>query len=432
MNGTHCAYCEKLDENGNFTYKNINSKEYTESHFQTVDFICSGKEETYKPRFTVMGFQYVLLKDWPEEVKPEKFTAIAVYSDMEQTFAFTCSDADVNKIVENTSWSVKDNFLDVPTDCPTRERAGWTGDAQLFFNTGNYMMDQRAFFRKWMRDVADCQKANGMVYNINPSNPSGSALYEWVSMEGSSGWGHAMILIPYYYWKRYGDDSLIRQLWDHMEQCFRFYHQRMGKRNILSLFSPKRSSYDKYLSACGRDFGEWTEPKDCAPPILSLMVPAPEEATAYHSYSARLMAEMAKHLCKDVADVYEEIADKTEETYNYYFVQNGNVESNRMCKYVRPCALGLARGEARQKLMSKLVELNRQRAYRIGTGFLTTPFVLTLLTQAGAGDDAFKILTNPAFGWVQQIRAGYHRLGKLDARCILEPLFQGRLLPVAI
>lgn len=63
---------------------------------------------------------------------------------------------------------------------PTRERAGWTGDAQLFFNTGNYMMDQRAFFRKWMRDVADCQKGNGLVYNVNPTGGKKSGLIEWI------------------------------------------------------------------------------------------------------------------------------------------------------------------------------------------------------------------------------------------------------------
>ncbi len=95
-------------------------------------------------------------------------------------------------------WSVKGNFLDVPTDCPTRERAGWNGDAQLFFNTGNYLMDQAAFFRKWMRDMADCQKNNGMIYNINPSNPGAGAFMEWLSVEGGVGWGDAFLMIPYF------------------------------------------------------------------------------------------------------------------------------------------------------------------------------------------------------------------------------------------
>ncbi|MBR1757429.1 MAG: family 78 glycoside hydrolase catalytic domain [Lachnospiraceae bacterium] len=402
------VFGEKLDNAGNFTVKNISYHgEYTDSRFQKITLTCDAESHTYKPRFTVMGFQYVLLLDWSEEVRAENFTAIAVYSDMDTTFAFESSDAGINQIVKNTFWSVKGNFLDVPTDCPTRERAGWTGDAQLFFNTGNYMMDQRAFFRKWMRDVADGQKANGLVYNINPSAPSGNGFIEWVSMEGSAGWGDAMITIPYYYWKRYGDDVLLREFWTPMERCLAFFESRMGKRNLFSLKSPERSPYDKYLVASGRHFGEWTEPDDCAPGKSSLVLPAAEEATAYLSYAARLMAEMASYLGKSAdATRYQEIADRTKEAYNYYFVKNGDVTSNRMCKYVRPCGLDLAEGTAREKLLEKIVTLNRERNYKIGTGFLTTPFVFEMLSEAGASDDAYRTLTNPELGWMQQIHQG--------------------------
>lgn len=287
--GHKCSmvFGEKLDVEGNFTYKNISAKgEYDKCHFQTVDIICDGKKHVYKPNFSVMGFQYVLLLDWPEDVRPEDFVAIAVYSDMEETFEFDSSDDGLNQIVKNTYWSVKGNFLDVPTDCPTRERAGWTGDAQLFYNTGNYMMDQRAFFRKWLKDVADGQKENGMIYNTNPTIPGKSSLYEWVSMEGSAGWGDAMIIIP------------------------------------------------------------------------------------------------------------------------YYFLQDGDMETDRMCKYVRPCGLNLVEGQIKKKLLAKIVKLNRDRNYKIGTGFLTTPFVFEMLTEAGASDDAYETLMNPDFGWMQQVNMG--------------------------
>ena len=406
--GQKCSmvFGEKLDDNGNFTYVNISSKgEYDKCHFQTVDLTCDGHEHVYKPRFTVMGFRYALLLDWPEEVKAENFTAIAVYSDMDTSFTFESSDSGLNQIVKNTFWSVKGNFLDVPTDCPTRERAGWTGDAQLFYNTGNYMMDQRAFFRKWLRDVADGQKASGLVYNVNPAVPGNNAFFEWFSVEGSSGWGDAMITIPYYFWKRYGDDTLIREFWPSMEKCYGFFRKRMGKRNLLSINNPKRSKYDRYIVACGRHFGEWTEPEDCTPGIKALVFPAAEEATAYLSYSARLMSEMARHLGKN-AEEYESTAEKTKETYNHYFVQSGQVESNRMCKYVRPCGLELVDSAARGKLLEKIVKLNRERDYRVGTGFLTTPFVFEMLSEAGESDDAYRTLVNPDFGWMQQVKQG--------------------------
>lgn len=399
---------EKLDTNGNFTVENIAWKaNYDTCRFQSVDFVCDGVRHDYKPKFTIMGFRYVLLLDWPEDVDAGRFSAIAVYTDMDTKFSFTSSDAMLNRIVKNTFWSVKGNFMDVPTDCPTRERAGWTGDAQLFFNTGNYMMDQRAFFRKWMRDVADCQKGNGLVYNVNPTGGKKSGLIEWISMEGSAGWGDAMVTIPYYFWKRYGDDCLIRENWQAMEKCIAYFSSRMGKRNLFSLFSPKRSKYDKYLVASGRHFGEWTEPDDCAPSQKMLLLPMVEEATAYLSYAARLMEEMADYLGKESqAKHYKQIADRTKEAYNYYFVQNGDITSKRMCKYVRPCGLELAEGQARQRLLQKIVKLNQERSYRVGTGFLSTPFVFPLLTEAGASDDAFRMLMNPEIGWIQQIKQG--------------------------
>lgn len=222
---------EKLDDNGNFTIKNILlSGDYDTQRMQREEFICDGSTQTYHPKFSVMGFQYVMLLDWPEKIKPENFRAIAVYSDMRVTGKFQCSDSGICRILQNTMWSVKGNFLDVPTDCPTRERAGWTGDAHLFFNTGNYLMDQAAFFRKWMRDMADCQKNNGMIYNINPSNPGAGAFMEWLSVEGGVGWGDAFLMIPYFYWKRYGDDMLIRLYWDQMVKCFGFYKKTNWKK----------------------------------------------------------------------------------------------------------------------------------------------------------------------------------------------------------
>ncbi len=408
--GHRCTmvFGEALDSHGNFSYKHISWEgEYDQCHFQKIDFTCDGSAQTYKPQFTVMGFQFVLLLNWPEEIRPENFKSIAVYSAMDTTFSFDSSNPDLNRIVQNTFWSIKGNFLDVPTDCPTRERAPWLGDAQLFFNTGSYMMDQRSFFRKWIRDIVDCQKDNGMVYNILPSNQKKSALIEWLSVEGSAGWGDGLISIPYHYWKRYGDDVLIREFWGPIKQCFQFYKRRMGKRNLFSLIRPKHSRLDRYICSSGRDFGEWAEPKDCSPPKLKMILPMVEEATAYLSYSAKIMAEMAEHLGeRDKTDEYRAISEGTRQAYNYYFIGDGTFESSRMCKYARPCGLGLVDEKVRGNLLDQIVKLNQKRGYQIGTGFLSTPFILGLLTEAGVSDDAYKTLTNPNFGWMQQVNRG--------------------------
>ncbi len=398
---------ETLNEAGNFTIKNISlDGEYTKSHLQKIEYTCSGKaRECYKPKFSFQGFQYALVQNWPCEINPRDFTAIAVYSDMEVTADFTCSHDGINKIVQNTLWSIKGNFLDVPTDCPTREKAGWTGDAQLFFNTGSIFMDQTAFFRKWLRDIRDEQAPSGLVYNINPrvGNFRSSLI-----MEGSSGWGDAAVLIPYRYWKRYGDDNLMKEQYNSMVKCVEYYIKGLHRFNVFSLFMlPWFGKHRKYIVASGRHFGEWTEP-DGTESKLALVLPRPEEATAYLAYSLACLSEMAEHLGKLTdARKYEDLSKKMKTAYEYYFTKDKTITTRRMAKLVRPIALGMVDEEITKNVVKELVALTRSRNHKIGTGFLSTPFVLGVLTEAGYGDDAYKMLVQPELpGWMYQVEHG--------------------------
>ena len=100
-----------------------------------ISYICKDGENHYKPRFTIMGFRYAKVET-TLDLSDATFVAHAVYSEMEETADFTCGNVDVNQLVWNSKWSQKGNFCDVPTDCPTRERAAWTGDAGLYVDTG--------------------------------------------------------------------------------------------------------------------------------------------------------------------------------------------------------------------------------------------------------------------------------------------------------
>ncbi|MGO4371925.1 family 78 glycoside hydrolase catalytic domain, partial [Paenibacillus sp. MCAF20] len=132
--------------------------------FQEVRYILAGNGvESYHPRFAIFGFRYVLLKNYPGTIDPHNFTAVAVYSDMEETGGFTCSNPSINQLVSNSIWSQKGNFMEVPTDCPTRERAGWTGDAQVYARTSSDFMNVYPFFEKWMADLAVEQFQGGSV-----------------------------------------------------------------------------------------------------------------------------------------------------------------------------------------------------------------------------------------------------------------------------
>lgn len=405
---------EMLDEEGNFTVKNLITEDTSpafvpdfcdDSRFQTLVYTCGSDEREYwKPKFCVQGFRYVKLDNWPEEVTPEHFKAIAVYSDMDVTVDFHCSSENIEKLVENTLWSMKGNFLDVPTDCPTRERAPWLGDAQLFFNTGCYFMDFTAFFRKWLRDIFDDQAPDGKVYNIVPRGGEHGGMNEFV--EGSSGWTDAGILIPYRYWKNFGDTKVVKDCYKFMKKLVDFMISRMGDTSDPELDQKlPPSDYRQYIVTTGFHFGEWNEPGSTS---MDVTLPKYEEATAYLSYSLRCFAEMAEAVGeKEDAERYLVVSENAKKAYQYYFIKEDKVESQRMCQYVRPLALGLTNEKSMKNVQDGLSQMVQKNGYHVGTGFLSTPFVLNMLSESGDTESAYKMLENEEYpSWIYEIKQG--------------------------
>lgn len=390
--------------NGEFTQENFqcNSKEYIA---QKIEIICSGGDDSYETRFSLFGFRYVLVENWPGELSPQDFESIAVYSAMEETGSFSCSNEYVNKLVSNTRWAMKSNFADVPTDCPTREMAGWTGDAQIFCKTAGYLMDTVPFFRKWLLDLSDRQTSQGKVHCIVPT--VGNEAYI-AAMDGSVGWSDAAVIVPYVCWKLFGDLNLLSRFYPSMRSYAKFCIRRARHTFITRLF--KRNPYRKYTYDCFQHFGEWLEPPGVEPGnfIVNIILPKPEEATAYLSYVMSLMREIAHQLGEyEDEKLWNEYAEGAKKAYNYLFVKNGEIITDRQAKLVRPIALGLLDGDAKQNVASRLADLLEKNDYKIGTGFLSTPFLLPVLTDSGYIDIAYKTLENTeAPGWLWQILHG--------------------------
>ena len=140
---------EMLDDKGELTLKNIQcSNKKIITPLQKIEYICKDGVNEYKPNFAIFGFTYMEI-DTDIDVSADDFTAIAVYSDMEETGFFASSNELLNKFVDATKWSTKSNSTDLPTDCPTRERHGWTGDAQIFINSASYLFDYFTFAEKF-------------------------------------------------------------------------------------------------------------------------------------------------------------------------------------------------------------------------------------------------------------------------------------------
>jgi alpha-L-rhamnosidase len=130
-------HAETLDSAGNFYIANLRAAR------QTIEYICRGEGiESYRPHCTFQGFRYIAVDKYPGEIRLDNFEAVAIYSDMRNAGRFSCSNTLVNQFISNVKWSLKDNFVDIPTDCPQRdERLGWTGDANIFSRASCFLME---------------------------------------------------------------------------------------------------------------------------------------------------------------------------------------------------------------------------------------------------------------------------------------------------
>ncbi len=396
---------EMLSE-GEFTQKNIQcATKHRATPLQQVDYTCREGENRYKTRFAVFGFRYALL-DTDAAWQPEDFTAIAVYSDLEQTGFFDSSNALLNQFVENTVWSSKGNFLDVPTDCPTRERHGWTGDAQIFFDTASYLFDYAAFARKHLADIFDWQKPSGKLPQIAPA---GGVDFYMASMNGSPGWSDIGILLPYRYWKKYGDREILVRTYPGMKKYAAFLRRRVGKKTPLSKPLHLHGEMRKYAVNYGQSYGEWAEPADVFPNDWTDMVlPHPEVSTAYTAHCFRLFAEVAREMGDgEAASLYADLAEKVARSYQALRkLPAFSLDTDRQAMLVRPLAFRLLDEEQTACSRKRLLAAMEHYGWRLGTGFLSTPLILDVLSDIDP-EAAFRLLENEEMpGWLFMPKSG--------------------------
>ncbi len=403
---------EVLD-NGEFSRATLKVDEGYPKILQEIVFICNGEEQYFEPEGFYSGFRYALVEGLGE-VNPEDFEAVAIHSKLEFTGSFNCSNDKLNKFHENTLWSLKSNFVDVPTDCPTREKSGWDGDAQVFSTTAAYMCDSSAFFRKWLRDVRDCQHGDGMVMNVSPAPFPEDDNWE---MHNAAGWGNAAVIVPYRLWKFYSDKSFITENLDLMLGWAAFTKKaaadKSEKRRALADPDNKNRAYyvspsplEKYVIESGYHWGEWCEPE--VDFISEMYIPKPEITTAYTFYTMKLLAEMLYEIKMDEkAKECEEFAENARRAYNCYFVKDGHITAPRQAPMVRSLALGLLDKDTEISVAKDLNESAVKRNYTVATGFLSTPFVLGTLVKHGYIDTAYRMLENTkAPGWLAMVEGG--------------------------
>ncbi|MBQ3725419.1 MAG: family 78 glycoside hydrolase catalytic domain [Oscillospiraceae bacterium] len=379
---------ELLDAEGNLTQKNIQlSNKRKTTPLQQIDYTCGEGLNEYKTTFAVFGFQYAEVET-DVALEAENIEAIAVYSDMAETGRFTSSNELLNRFVAATKWSTKSNSLDVPTDCPTRERHGWTGDAQIFFETASWLFDYAAFSRKYLHDVYDWQKKDGRLPQIAPYG--GVDFYMW-TLNGSVGWSDVGILMPYRFWKKYGDHTILTEYYDRMKKYAAFMIRRVSPDGVVRR---------------GQSYGEWAEPADVKPNDWKDMVlPHPEVSTAYTAYVLRCMAEVAQALGKtEDAENYRAVSEKCAAAYQKAF--GNDLDTDRQALLVRPLAFDLLTEEQMAYAKKRLVDALEHYGWRLGTGFLSTPLILDVLSAIDI-EAAYRLLENEKMpGWLFMPKSG--------------------------
>ncbi len=392
---------ELLDENGEFTQKNIQcSNRRVTTPLQQVLYTCREGLNEYKTTFAIFGFRYVLVEA-EAEIRPEDFTAVAVYSDMERTGWFESSNALLDKFVENTVWSAKNNHVDLPTDCPTRERHGWSGDAQIFCSTACFLFDYGTMAEKFLNDMYDWQRRNGCLPQIAPDGGVDSYM-KW--MNGSVGWADAGVIIPYVLWKQYGDRSVLERRYDGMKRYARFMMGRCGKwGGPFAKHVAVRGSVKRYLVNRGQSYGEWAEPQDVyIMRFMDFAGPHPEVSTAYTSYVMGLMVEIARELGR-VEDIprYAEYRDGCRAAYQAMVkTAEFTLDTDRQARLVRSLAFGLLDAAQRAFAKKRLLKALEQYGWRLGTGFLSTPLILDVLAEMDI-EAAYRLLENEEMpGWL--------------------------------
>ena len=358
-------------ENGDLAMRPLRGARATDS------YTLRGGPAVWEPRFTVHGFRYAEIDGWPGELGEGAVIARVHHTDMTRTGWFSCSDPLITRLHENVVWSMRGNFVDIPTDCPARdERLGWTGDLQIFAPTAAFLYDCAGMLDSWLDDVAAEQLPDGTVPWYVPVIPGGPM---WTPIRPGAAWGDVAVLTPWTLYQRFGDPELLRR------------HYPAGRAWVDLM---ERLAGPDRLWDTGFQLGDWLDP--AAPPddpAASLTDPY-LVATAYFARSAAVLARTARELGYSEAHRYQDLADQVAAAFRArHVLPDGRLSSDTATAYSLAIAFDLLeKQQARSQAGARLAELVARDGYRISTGFVGTPLICDALAETGHVETAYRLL----------------------------------------
>ena len=354
-------------------------------------YVARGVEgEEYSPRFTIHGFQYAELENWPGELGDGDVEAVVIHTGMRRTGVFGSSHAGLNQLHSNVVWSMRDNFVDLPTDCPQRdERVGWTGDIQVFAPTALRLFAAHGTLTGWLRDLAHEQRDQGHVPNFVPWVDCGFPNFP------TAAWGDAAVIVP---WAMYLDDGDTRILAEQYESMRAWVDLVDGLTGHTGLWDT------------GFQLGDWLDPT--APPESPGDSHTDKHlvATAYHVKTARIVAETAVLLGDpEGAERYRRIAERATRAFQGEFISaSGRVVSDTATSIAVALVFDLfASAEQAKRAGVRLRELVGHGGFHISTGFVGTPIICDALVLSGSMDYAYHLLLQEGLpSWLYPVTMG--------------------------
>lgn len=382
-------------------------------HGQVDEVISAGPEgPSFEPRHTTHGFQHVRIEGAPD-ISPEHVRGVLVHTDLVRTGTFRCSDDRLNRLHDAAVLSFVDNACEIPTDCPQRERAGWTGDWQLFSPTAAFLYDVAGFTDRWLRDLAADQWPDGRVPNTipDPAGPAGRDDVITNHMTGSAGWGDAATFVPYEMYKAYGDVGLLDRQYPSMVAWVQsaLAAAAAGRHHTRATTRPTAAPHEQYLWDTGFHWGEWSEPDADDMDALAGKVDQGHVATAYLARSLEILARTATIIGQtEDSTRWSTLGQLTRDAWQReYLRDDGHVTPRTQATLCRALAFDLVPPHARGAVLADLVALIDDADFHVGTGFLTTPHLLPTLAEEGRVDVAYRLLLQDSVpSWLAMIDAG--------------------------
>ncbi|CAN7506824.1 glycoside hydrolase family 78 protein [Arthrobacter sp. LjRoot78] len=360
----------------------------------TDSYTIAGTEpETWEPRFTIHGFRYAEIEGWTGGEISANVAARVYHTDMERTGWFDSSNPGLNRLHENVRWSMRGNFVDIPTDCPQRdERLGWTGDIQVFAPTASFLYDCSGMLTSWLKDVAIEQLPDGTVPWYVPVIPGGD---EWTPIRPGAVWGDVAVLTPWTIYQRFGDTQVLQ-------------HQYASAKAWVDLMDTRAGG--THLWNTGFQLGDWLDPT--APPHDPTAAKTDPYlvATAYFAWSAVHLGKIASVLGNTADELhYTELGRAVARAFaDEYIYPTGAVAGDAQTAYALAIVFDLFPSEEQKQLAGRrLAELVFDGGNRIATGFAGTPVISDALTDVGALDTAYDLLLEKECpSWLYAVEQG--------------------------